>query len=137
MSVTSELYAVRFDGASEPPTGWQTWTPRDATAPAFTCRDDALHTQAGPSPGGQGAWTRRIPGIQPGEHYRLTIRYRAEGAHHEHKQIYARLLWLDEQGQRQHHRDQEYFPAPGVTSPSAGFVLPVVEKVHEEGERSF
>ncbi len=32
---------------------------------------------------------------------------------------------------------ENFFPAPGVTSPSAGFVLPVVEKVHEEGERSF
>ena len=30
-----------------------------------------------------------------------------------------------------------FFSIPEATSPSAGFVLPVVEKVHEQGERSF
>jgi predicted amidohydrolase len=107
------LHTNLKDGPS--PSGWSSWSPRDEIQPK--CFVDSLHYRTPPGSlaisgrsdaAEYGGWARTVPGIKPGQYYRLTAYYRCQDVADPRRQVVARLDWLDASGRRTAQPDYAY-----------------------------
>ena len=84
---------------------WVGSSPRDEVRPEFVFDKDGGKSQMGSyqirtdaRTGRMGFWTRRFP-VSGGQHYRFEAFRRATNVPHVRRSVYARILWLDENGQ--------------------------------------
>lgn len=86
---------------------WRTWSPREEIAPKMFV--DAAHSRGAAgalaisgagNPASSGGWEREAGPVEPGQWYRLTAWYHAQGLSEEANQILARLAWVDAKGRK-------------------------------------
>lgn len=83
------------------PGEWRIWAPRDAAAPKMEIRESGVLVVSGVgNPAVFGGAEREYRGILPGNWYRLTASYEAEGLSYEPRQVVARLDWQTAEGRR-------------------------------------
>ncbi|HEY1763583.1 MAG TPA: carbon-nitrogen hydrolase family protein [Opitutaceae bacterium] len=108
-----DLRALAKDGTPLP--SWSTWAPRDEIRPK--CFVDSLHYRTEPgslaisgnaNAAEYGGWSRIVPGIRPGQYYRLVAYYRCQDVADERREIVARMDWLDAAGHRTAQPDYAY-----------------------------
>lgn len=79
---------------------WTEWAPRPEVAPKYS-RDGGLLTLAGGgNPGVFGGWQQVVTDVRPGQWYRMSGEYRADGLTYEPLQVPMRIEWQDAQGHR-------------------------------------
>lgn len=92
---------------SPKPTDWSSFSPREEIAPRTFV--DARYSRGGSgalaisgakNPAASGGWQRKVAGVKPGEWYRLTAWYRAEGLTQEENQLLCLLGWEDAAGKK-------------------------------------
>jgi predicted amidohydrolase len=93
-----------FDAGAQ---SWTVWSARAETAPRAYIdlthsrgKAGALALSGASNPAAHGGWHRKAEAVRPGKWHRLTAYYRAEAVPFEHRQILARLEWLNAAGKR-------------------------------------
>ncbi len=101
------------------PAGWTPWAQRDEIRPR--CYVDPARFRTAPSslaifglgnPLEYGGWARTVPGVSESRYYTLTAYFRAESVHDDHRQVLARVDWLDASGRRAGQPDYAYETSP-------------------------
>jgi len=106
-------------GPNTYPAGWSIYGARPEITPrAFV---DSIHYRTSPgslaisgnsNAAEYGGWTYLAPGLTPGNWYRFTAYYRAEGVQDEALQVVARLNWQTADGKRAGRPDYPYSITP-------------------------
>lgn len=94
------------------PEGWQAEAYHDGIRPEFAVdpavgrtAPGSLRIAARGNPAAFGNFRYRVPGIIAGKWYRLTVYYRLQHVPSPRRSVFARLVWVDAEGTRQHYKD--------------------------------
>jgi predicted amidohydrolase len=97
---------MAWDPAADEAARWQRWAPRQEIGPTFAVAAEAGDRRAALRIAGSGnaaccgSWRRRVDAVREGAAYRVTVRGRAEQVAQPMQSLFARLEWLDGEGQR-------------------------------------
>jgi predicted amidohydrolase len=90
---------------SSKPAGWTLWAARPEIVPAGAVSTrhsrggaGSLELRGGGNPASSGGWERSVSDVRPGQWYRLTAYYRADGLRNEANEIVMRLGWTGASG---------------------------------------
>jgi predicted amidohydrolase len=107
---------------------WQVWAPRDEIKPKTWTEGEVLGIAGSGNAAAWGGWEKSFDKVEPGRWYRFSALFRTEKVGYEHRQVGARIDWLDSRGRRAGQPDYAYDVEPVGDWKRVTITVPAPEK---------
>jgi predicted amidohydrolase len=107
---------------------WHAFSPRQEIRPKTWTDGEVLGIAGAGNAAAWGGWEKTFDKLEPGRWYRFSATFRAEKVDFEHRQVGARLEWVDSRGQRTGQPDYAWQVEPAGAWKRVTLTVPVPEK---------